>query len=127
MLKTKVFSFDFYTIFNSTYFRKHPPCDSFGMFIKNRLQHRCFFVSIAKFLRTLILKSISEWLLLFLMSERLILFPRPYQFKELRNCILRIIRVRSLFCLIRVSTSLHFVTFVLKNKFFVVFSVFSVF
>ena len=29
-------------------------------FIKNRLQHRCFSVSIAKFLRKPILKNISE-------------------------------------------------------------------
>ena len=39
-----------------------------GVFIKKRLQHRCFPVSIAKFLRTPILKNICkqltlEWLL----------------------------------------------------------------
>ena len=32
-------------------------------FIKKRLQHRCFTVKFAKFLRTLILKSICERLL----------------------------------------------------------------
>ena len=33
-------------------------------FIKNKLQHRCFPVNIAKFLKTPILKDISERLLL---------------------------------------------------------------
>ena len=33
-------------------------------FIKNRLQSRCFYVNIAKFLRTPILNSICKWLLL---------------------------------------------------------------
>ena len=33
-------------------------------FITKKLQHRCFHVSIAKFLRTPILKNICEWLLL---------------------------------------------------------------
>ena len=33
-------------------------------FIKKRLQHRCFHVNIAKFIRTPILKNICEWLLL---------------------------------------------------------------
>ena len=34
--------------------------------VKKRLQHRCFSVNIAKFLRTAILKNISERLFLFL-------------------------------------------------------------
>ena len=33
-------------------------------FIKKRLQHRCFPVKFAKYLRTPILKNIFEWLLL---------------------------------------------------------------
>ena len=33
-------------------------------FIKKKLQHRCFPVNIAKYLRTLILMNIYEWLLL---------------------------------------------------------------
>ena len=33
-------------------------------FIKKRLQHRCFSVNIARFIRKPILKNISEWLLL---------------------------------------------------------------
>ena len=36
-------------------------------FIKKRLQHRCFPVNIAKFLRTPILKNICEWLLLIIL------------------------------------------------------------
>ena len=32
--------------------------------LKNRLQHRCFPLNVTKFLRTLILKNICEWLLL---------------------------------------------------------------
>ena len=56
----------------------------------------------AKILGTTILKSICERLPLFLISERLILFPKPYSLKEFRNSILRIIRVRSLFCLMPV-------------------------
>ena len=35
--------------------------------------------------------------------------------KELRNCILRITRVRSLFCSIRVYASLHFLPIYLEN------------
>ena len=38
-------------------------------FIKNRLQHRCFSVNIAKFLRTSILKNICERLFLTLQSS----------------------------------------------------------
>ena len=34
-------------------------------FFKKRCQHRCFLVSIAKFLRTPILKNICKWLLLY--------------------------------------------------------------
>ena len=40
-------------------------------FIKKRLQHRCFAVNIAKFLRTLILKKICERLLLHNKFQRL--------------------------------------------------------
>ena len=39
--------------------------------------------------------------------------------KELRNGILRIIPVWSLFCLIRVYVALHFLQFILENLFFV--------
>ena len=35
--------------------------------------------------------------------------------KEVRNCISHIIRLRSLFCSIRVSTSLHFLPILLEN------------
>ena len=38
-------------------------------FTEMRLQHRCFPVNIAKFLRTPILKNISEWLLLGYLSS----------------------------------------------------------
>ena len=40
------------------------PCN----FIKNRLQHRCFFVNIANFFKTPILKNVCERLLLELLS-----------------------------------------------------------
>ena len=39
-------------------------CLQTSNFIKKRLQHRCFHVNIAKFIRTPILKNICEWLLL---------------------------------------------------------------
>ena len=39
--------------------------------------------------------------------------------KELRNCILRIILVWSLFCLMRIYVGLHFLQFLLENYFFV--------
>ena len=35
-----------------------------GLFTKKRLQHRCFPVNMAKFLRASILKNICKWLLL---------------------------------------------------------------
>ena len=40
-------------------------------------KNRCFLVNFAKFLCTSILKNICKWLILFLVSERLILFPKP--------------------------------------------------
>ena len=43
---------------------KHLCWSLFCNFIKKRLQHRCFPVNIAKFLRTFILKNICERLLL---------------------------------------------------------------
>ena len=47
-----------------------------SLFIKKRLQHRCFLKNIARFLRTPILKNICEWLLLmFLWTEY---FKRDY-------------------------------------------------
>ena len=39
--------------------------------------------------------------------------------KELQNCILRIIRIWSLFCSIWIYASLHFLLFLLENYFFV--------
>ena len=44
-----------------------------GNFIKMRLQHRCFPVNIAKFLRTPILKNISKQLLLAKWTANLIM------------------------------------------------------
>ena len=43
-------------------------------FIKKRLQHRCFPVKFAKFLRALILQNICKWLLLYLHCSYLLSF-----------------------------------------------------
>ena len=37
-------------------------CTKVCNFIKKRLQHKCFPVNIAKFLRAIVLKNIWEWL-----------------------------------------------------------------
>ena len=49
-------------------------CCNFCNFIKKRLQHRCFPINIAKFLRTPILKNICECLLLHLVMNDIIPF-----------------------------------------------------
>ena len=51
---------------------KHLCWSLFWNFIKNRLQHRCFPVKFAKFLRTPILKNICERLLLFVSPQNTI-------------------------------------------------------
>ena len=48
-------------------------------FVNNKLQHRCFLVNIAKFLRTPILKNICERLLLQLDSDRICSFKEHIQ------------------------------------------------
>ena len=59
-------------------------------FIKKRLQHRCFLVNSAEFLRTPISKNISERLLLFVQSStkknnKSEAWPRPGQTLEMEN------------------------------------------
>ena len=51
-------------------------------------------------------KNIRQYLTLTVLYSRL---------KKLQNCNLRIIRLRSLFCLMQVYTSLHFLHFYLEN------------
>ena len=56
-----MFSYEICEIFKNTYIEKHPR--KARNFIKKRLQHKCFPVKFARFLRTPILKNLYERLL----------------------------------------------------------------
>ena len=67
----------------------------------------------------------NDWMLIILrFSNWIERFSNLLRLKELRNCISFIFRVRSLFCLVRVYVSLHFLPIPLENKVIVFLCVF---